>query len=136
MKKLILILSLVFGATLFANAQNRNSADTDKLEGTWKMISRNHVKQPAEYTRIALITPTHFVWTLCDDKGRIFDGAGGTWTLEGNTYTETIEMALPSMENYRGLQFVETIDIQGDQMTKTFKVGGNDYVEVWEKVKH
>lgn len=129
MKKFILVLALVFCATLFANAK------APKIEGTWKMVSNNGEPMPFQYTKIALITPTHFIWTLYDKHGNMLNGAGGTWEMKGDTYTETIEMVLPGMRNFYGEKHVETVKFEGDRMIKVFKENGTGYSEIWERVK-
>jgi hypothetical protein len=73
------------------------------LVGTWELVSYMEPNQEvwSEYPDfvgyIKLITPTHFVFVKYNAEGDevLFEG-GGTYSLEGNNYTENILFMYPS----------------------------------------
>lgn len=111
--------------------------------GTWQLASFKYgtdqpgfTDYPQDRRRLKLITATHFTWV---DFGtatkRITGTAGGTYTLNGNTYTESIDFGL-GMDTYFGQKHTFTIRVEGD----TFFLSGTladglKIEEVWQRVK-
>ena len=58
---------------------------------------------------------------------------GGTYTLNGDEYVETVEYANESTKELIKQTFKFTIKIEGDTLTQTGI--GNPYNEVWKRVK-
>src|SRR5688500_14285012 len=86
-----------------------SAAKKDAHLGTWKLVSTRYgdakefTKRGEDSQRIKHITATHFTWVeVVTDSKMIQSGAGGKYTLEGTTYTETIEYAGQGMEAFVG----------------------------------
>jgi hypothetical protein len=106
--------------------------------GTWKLIQSSGNALPEGYTNIKMITPTHFIWVMSDKEGNIISGASGTYTMIGDTYTETILYTLPGMKAWKGKKAFYQVEFN-DNIMKTS--GYLEYdsqkkipnSEVWEK---
>jgi len=95
---------LLFLLTVTVNAQKKVS-----LQGTWEKVSAKYDGKPEGFNgrQIKLITAKHYVWLKHDlkvidslyAKGTLRDSlaahndefGGGTYKIEGDTYTETTE---------------------------------------------
>lgn len=110
--------------------------------GAWKLISYkysangNFVSVPKGDNHIKLITETHFMWAQSDTATMKVSGmAGGTYTLKGNTYTESIDYGV-GMNNYLGRQQVFTLLVEGDQLFLSGMLSDGYHVEeVWKRLK-
>lgn len=111
-----------------------------ELEGTWQLISARMItKKDTTYTdhtkgekMIKIITPTHFSFFRHDlNKGKdsataIFSAGGGTYTLKGDQYTESLEYF--NAREWEGNDFSFTVTITGDTLVQTGleKIEGTD----------
>lgn len=113
------------------------------LLGTWEMVSTKYgdaqdFTPPGEDLKaLKFITPTHFVWTHFDPKTKkISNSMGGTYTYEGDTYTETPQFAYEGMETYLGKPQKFTVKIEGDKLTQSGALSdGMKIQEIWKRVK-
>ena len=69
-------------------------------------------------------------------EGTVLKGGGGTYRLDGDTYTETIDYGLPGMVRFIGKQAVYQIGVERD----TMRISGvlDDQIEVrevWVRVR-
>lgn len=89
---------------------------------------------PAAGGRLKFRTGKHWTMTQSDSEtGRVVMHDGGTYTLEGDRYTETIAYANASTAGDIGKTFMFTVKVEGDTMTQ---IGvGNPYTEVWKRLK-
>lgn len=111
------------------NAQNVD------VKGTWKLIESSGVNAPSDYHQVKLITPTHFIWMLSDKDGNIVSGAGGTYTMRKDTYTELITMVLPGMKPFYQKKATYKVEIKGKRMTiKGMLDDKINNEEIWEKI--
>lgn len=128
--------------SLFASAQE-SPAKKDAHLGTWKLVStkygdaKDFTKRGDDTTRIKHITATHFTWVeVVTDSKKIVSGAGGKHTLEGTTYTETIDYAGEGMEAFVGKPQKFTVKIEGDKLHQSGVLSnGLKIEEVWERMK-
>ena len=148
MKRAIIGTGLVFIVlSIFAigmqvgNRDNENSIRSD-LIGTWKQVSMkvNGIVNPIPqaYTTYKHITSAGFVWLSYDKiSGKIIRAAGGTYTLNGNTYTETIEYGIGSdYEIVKNSKHSFTANIDGDRWYHNGKLANGQTIdEVWERVR-
>jgi hypothetical protein len=101
-----------------------NSAD---VEGTWQLISGTLVEKGdttvTDYTvnrrMIKILNKTHFSFLNHDlqqgkDSTASFIAGGGTYTLNGDQYTEYLEYC--SERGWEGNTFAFTVKIQGDTL--------------------
>ena len=75
-------------------------------------------------------------WTITDFNtatGEVVFHHGGTYTLDGITYTETINFATEGTQNLIGTTYTFEIDAQGDSFTQTGV--NNSFTEEWTRLK-
>ncbi len=103
-----------------------------KLVGTWESTPRQDGTRQLKY-----ITPTHFVWVIYDvEKKTPLGSAGGTWTLKGDTYKETVDFAADGWEHLRGKTVELTSKVDGDKWTVQGTLDtGFKIDETWERQK-
>ena len=120
-----------------------SSCATEKrspLEGVWELVSAEWTYPdttrkitPADWSQIKIITKSHFVFagqepnrTKISGAGsdaelismaQEFFGGGGTYTLEGDTYTETMQYY--SNPNYISVSLPWKIEIEGTQLIQS-----------------
>lgn len=78
--------------------------------GTWQLASykygtnrQDFADFPSGQRRIKLITQTHFAWVQFDTATKLSQSiAGGSYSLSGDMYTESIDFADAGMAPYLG----------------------------------
>ncbi|PKV52824.1 hypothetical protein ATE84_4952 [Aquimarina sp. MAR_2010_214] len=98
------------------------SKEVKKIEGAWKMVY-GEIKE-GDSVKIKDMTTSDFIKIIGKDHFAFFNqdhtnpdgfyGGGGTYTLEGNTYTETLQYC--AVEAVRGHKFPFTVEIKGDTL--------------------
>jgi len=136
-----LILALPAATTRQLRADDKPAADgpsqlAKQMIGTWVLAGTPEKVEepPANGGRYKFFTGKHWCVTQADpDSGEIIYHHGGTYTLDGDTYEETI---LYSTANNAGLikqTFTFKVKVEGDTYTQ---IGvGNPYNEVWKRAK-
>jgi hypothetical protein len=151
---------LLIGTLLSCAPEKKN-----KLEGVWELVSAKYTipdttyeSTQANWTQIKLITKSHFAFVgekpnrphhkgWGTDSERLaaadaFLAGGGTYTLEGDTYTEHVEYFLTP--NYVPVSMSFKCQVEGDQWILTGKLptkslGIADYdmelYEVWNRIE-
>jgi hypothetical protein len=91
---------------------------------------------PQSQRRIKLITETHFTWVQFDTATKKVSGtAGGTYSLNENTYTESIDFGL-AMDTYLGQKHAFTIRVEGEKFSLSGSLAdGLKIEEVWQRAK-
>ena len=105
-----------------------------ELIGTWVLSGRpGDVGQPpAAGGRIKMITDSHWSATQFDPRdGSVRFHHGGTYTLKGNEYVESVEYANQNTSERVGKTAKFKITIEGDTLTQIGK--GNPWKEVWKR---
>ena len=124
-------------------AQQESKKSSGSHLGTWQLASFKYGTNQPGFTdfpqsqrRIKLITETHFTWIQFDATTKKVSGtAGGTYSLSGNTYTETIDFGL-GMDTYFGQKHAFTIRVEGDKLFLSGSLAdGLKIEEVWQRVK-
>ena len=112
------------------------------LVGTWKMASMKVNGEDNPLTREAVtykhVTPAGFTWlSYPKETGKVFRAAGGTYTLRGDEYTETIEYGVGSdFEGIKNASHPFKCRIEGDTWHHNGKLaGGTTIDEEWTRVK-
>ena len=83
--------------------------------------------------RLKFRTGNHWNLTHADEAGFVVEHFGGTYTLQGNEYTETQDYGDETWMKDNGKSFKFTVKVEGDTMTQ---IGvGNPYNEVWKRAK-
>lgn len=125
MKPAILPVTLALGL-LSCASQN---ASTVPITGTWRLISGTTITKGdtsvIDYTKgismIKIINDSHFAFLKHDqaapkDSSNHFDAGGGSYTLNGSTYTEHLDYY--GDRNWEGKTFTFTVSIANDTLTQ------------------
>ncbi|MGD0261857.1 MAG: hypothetical protein ABSD29_18975 [Verrucomicrobiota bacterium] len=135
---------LALAAVLFAglglitltDASSGSSHLAKDLIGTWILVGKpgEFGQAPAAGGRLKFWTGTHWCITQADPKnGVVIFHHGGTYTLKGDNYLETVEFANPSTKDRIGKTGKYTLKIEGETLTQ---IGiGNPWREVWKRAK-
>src|SRR5947207_1992540 len=137
----IVVAAVVLTATLVAQQQIAKGSGTHL--GTWQLIStkygdaKDFADFPNEQRRVKLITATHFTWVQYDTASKKVESmAGGPYTLDGDSYTETIEFVGTGMETYLSKKQPFTIKVNGDKLNQSGQLSdGLKIEEVWQRLK-
>jgi len=123
----ILVCLLVTGCT--TNHENADeSEDNISLEGTWQLIKEIHhiygetewEDTPENLIYMKHITPTHFTWVSYDKSTETLIGTGGgTYTFDGDKYTEYIDFFYPAGSNELGQAIPFTVGMEEGQWFHT-----------------
>jgi hypothetical protein len=109
------------------------------LIGTWVLVGTPDKvgDPPASGGRLKFRTGRHWVVTQADpDTGKVMFHHGGTYTLDGDTYTETVEYANESTADLIKKTFKFKVKVEGDTYTQTGVGDDNPFQgEVWKRVK-
>ena len=113
------------------------------IMGTWQLDSYKYGTETNSFTSITadrphikLITENRFLWVTYDAETRkILESAGGTYTLNGENYIESIDYGF-NMEGYLGTKSNFKIKVE-DGMFYLSGVLSSGYKieEIWQKVK-
>jgi hypothetical protein len=102
------------------------------LIGTWEIVGRPD-GQAIDANSLKFFTGKHWIVALFDDNGNVQYSHGGTYTLDGDQYAETIKFAGGQTATLIGQTFKFKITVEGDKYTQ---IGvGNNYDEVWRRAK-
>ena len=153
MKYLKVLLSVLL-LTLFVSCATE---EKNKFEGVWELISTKStspdttvVRTQADWKQIKVITKSHFVWIgQAPNRAKFLEGGsdaellaaaitfgagGGTYTFEGDTYTEHIEFF--SNPNFVGVSIPFEFQIKGDQWIHSGTTPSDvEIVVVWERIE-
>jgi hypothetical protein len=106
------------------------------LIGTWILAGEPGKvgEVPEAGGRLKFFTGRHWAITQADPQtGVTLFHHGGTYTLKGNEYLETVEYANENTTNLIKQTFKFTLQIEGDTLTQTGV--GNAWNEVWKRAK-
>jgi hypothetical protein len=127
--------SLVLAQEKPASAQKELPLAKNLL-GTWILVGQPGKvgEAPAAGGRLKFFTGRHWIITQADPRsGVTIYHHGGTYTLNGDEYAETIEYANESTKELIKQTFKFTIKVEGDTLTQNGI--GNPFNEVWKRVK-
>src|SRR5437867_1276568 len=134
--------ALLLSTATYLQAQDKPAAAKEQsplaknLLGTWILVGEPGKVEEASASggRLKFFTGRHWTITQADAKtGVTIFHHGGTYTLNGNEYAETVEYANESTKELIKQTFKFTIKIEGDTLTQTGI--GNPFNEVWKRVK-
>lgn len=136
MNKILLVFAIALTAAFLTWSQtNGNQARTSKLEGTWELVSGQQLPKGAR--DIKIISGGHFIWVAYDtEKGKPLYTGGGTYILNGSSYTEHIDFMSDEISAGilgKGQPF--TVKVDGDTLTQTGALSnGQSLSETWKRV--
>jgi len=104
--------------------------------GTWIQVGTPDkiVDPPPAKGPLKFMTGKYWTYTQADpETGKVVYHHGGTYTLDGDNYAETINYANESTATMIGQTFKFKLKVEGDTLTQ---VGiGNPYSQVWKRAK-
>ena len=133
--KVLIALPITLAAVALAWSQKTGGHAKSQLDGVWELVSGQPLPKGAR--DIKVIVGKHFIFAAYDtENGRPLYTAGGTYTLNGNSYTEHMDFASDVIAGGligKDQQF--TIKVEGDTFTQTGTLtNGNALSEVWRRV--
>lgn len=127
MKYKLLPVILPLGLLLSCSSETPSSV---AITGTWRLVSGATITGKdstiTDYTKglsmIKIINDSHFAFLKHDvnspkDSSNHFDGGGGSYTLEGNKYTEHLDYY--SDRGWEGKSFTFTVSISNDTLVQS-----------------
>jgi hypothetical protein len=115
--------------------QNKLAKD---LIGTWVLVGTpDKVGDPPESGgRFKFRTGKHWCITEADpETGKVVFHHGGTYTLDSDTYTETVEYANDNTAGLIKKSLKFKVKVEEDTNTQTGIGDDNPFNEVWKRVK-
>jgi hypothetical protein len=113
-----------------------------KLIGTWKMLTAKYGGMendfPKRLTVLKYVTQTHFIWIRINPENQeIIQSAGGTCSINDDTYTETALYGFGAdFTIVRDQTFTFKWKIENEKWYHTTTLAnGMKIEEVWERVK-
>lgn len=136
MKKVLLVFAITLPALFVVLSQTNGShAKKSQLDGTWELVSGQPLPKGAR--DIKIISGGHLIFVAYDtEKEKPLYTGGGTYILNGSSYTEHIDFA--SDEISAGLVGKDqpfTVKVDGDTFTRTGTLSnGKGLSEIWKRV--
>jgi hypothetical protein len=107
----------------------------DSLLGAWELVGVPGIDaQPKPGARMKFWGLKH--WTITEsnpETGELVFHHGGTYTLDGDNYEETITFAAENTRNMIGTKLKFKIKVDGDTYVQTGI--GNSFTEQWQRLK-
>ena len=135
MKKVSLVLAIAFGAVFFAWSQtNGGHAEKSQLDGTWELVNGQQLPKGAR--DIKIISGGHFIFAAYDtEKGELLYTGGGTYILNGSSYTEHVDFGDKVSAGIVGKDQRFTVKIDGDRFVQAGTLSnGKGLSETWRRV--
>jgi hypothetical protein len=136
MKVLLVFLAIALAAVFVAFSQTKGSdAKKNQLEGTWELVSGQPL--PKGTRDIKIISGRHFIFVAYDtQKGNPLYTGGGTYILNGSSYTEHMDFASDRISaGLIGKDQPFTVKIDGDTFTQTGTLSnGKGLSETWKRI--
>jgi hypothetical protein len=137
-----LIAGLITGVALLSSTflLPTKAADKTKAEdksilsqliGEWEEVSRGDGKPlPADFGEFKFIGGKHWSVLNVDSKTKSLRSClGGTYTLNGNEYVESVEYGTPNMPaEMIGQKFKFKVTVEGDKFTQIGIGNGHSYI--------
>ncbi len=103
-----------------------------QLVGTWVLDGT----PPAQGARLKFFTGRHWAITEADPKtGKVVSHHGGTYALDGDTYTETVEYANENTASLIGKTFKFKVKVEAGVYKQAVIGDDNRFAEAWKRSK-
>jgi hypothetical protein len=134
---LAILVSIVTIAQLRAQDETvKPEAEPSKLAtdliGTWELVGSPDGEE-FDINALKFFTGKHWTVIHFDDDGHIQYSHGGTYTIDGDQYAETIKYASEQTAALIGQTLKFKIKVEGDKYTQLGVE--NPYNEVWRRAK-
>lgn len=133
--KLLIALPITLAAIALAGSQTSSGhAKMRYLDGVLQLISGQPL--PKGVRDIKMLSRGHFIFAAYDTQnGRPLYAAGGTYILNGSSYTEHMDFASDVIAALVGKDQQFTVKVDGDTFTQTGTLSnGKSLSEVWKRV--
>jgi hypothetical protein len=139
-RALVVVAVLAAATTTRADDPKGEAKADNKVVGSWKLMSAKYDGKestlPKGYTQLKHVTPTHFMWAVYGEDGKVTAALGGTYTLKGDEYVETPEYGMVGFEQVKGKPQMFKWKVEGNKGYLTGKLStGKTVEEVWERVE-
>lgn len=134
-KKSLLVFAIAAALPAFSQTEHGRAAQSP-LDGTWELVSGQPLPKGAHDVKI--ISAGHFMFVAYDtESGKPLYAAGGTFALDGSSYTEHIDfMSEKISAGMIGKDQHFTVKIDGDTFTQTGTRSNGKYLsEVWKRAR-
>jgi len=132
MIKLVTLSVLIFCSSAMAAMPE----EPHPLVGTWKKVATRDSKDgawvpmPEKYSMLKHITPTHVSWAVFrNDTKEVVMAMGGRVTIDGKSYTETVDYGLGSIMNLLNTRQKFTWKIEGGRFYQAGTLTNGTYLE-------
>jgi hypothetical protein len=138
---LVGVLAFACGRSAADEPKTTGAKTENRLVGTWKLLSAKYggkeIQLPEGTTKFKHVTPTQFMWLVCEKDGKVSAGWGGTYTFKGEEYIETPEYGVRGVpEEYKGKLQEFKWKVQENKWYHVGKLStGLTIDEVWERVE-
>jgi hypothetical protein len=118
------------------------SKKATEIQGTWKLVSYNYggdsIMKPVyeKLERLKLITDSKFCWIHFNSEDHIVtSSAGGSYSFDGENYTENLEFGGMGMKDYLGKSQKFTVKVENNKLYLSGALSdGLKIKEVWERI--
>jgi len=131
MKQLVAAIVVAMLISCNDKSQSDNKTPANSLQGTWKLLTGTVIEKGdttiTDYTKgrsfIKVINASHFAFIMHDlNKGKDslsaeFSAGAGTYSLNGNSYTENLEYC--NAREWEDHDFPFTVTISGDTLIQS-----------------
>jgi hypothetical protein len=137
----VVALATMTSATGSSAEPKPDTKTENKLVGTWKLVSAKYGGQDSSLvagsTTLKHVTPSQFMWASYDKDGKVNRAAGGSYTLNSETYEETPEYGMSSdFEIIKGKPQKFKWKVEGNKWYHNGELSnGLTIEEVWERVE-
>jgi hypothetical protein len=125
--------ALIYAQDEAPKAETEPSKLQDDLIGAWTVAESPVGQEVTDGRFLKFFGRKHWATSHSDEDGGVTYYHGGTYTLDGDTYEETVEFATGQSTQLVGQKFKFKIKVEGDTYTQTGI--GNPYNEVWNRGK-
>ena len=135
MKKISLVFVITFGAVLFVWSQSGyGQPQKSQLDGAWELVGAQQL--PKDARDIKIISGGHFIFATYDTvKGELLGTGGGTYILNGSSYTEHVDFGQELSDGIVGKDQHFTVKIDGDTFVQAGTLSnGKDLSETWKRI--
>ena len=135
MKKVSLVLAIAFGAVFFSWSQtNGGQTKKSQLDGAWELVAGQQLPKGAR--EIKIISGGHFMFAAYDTgKGELLGTGGGTYVLNGSSYTEHVDFGDRISPGVVGRDQQFTAKIDGDTFVQAGTLSnGKSLSETWKRI--
>ena len=129
-------LAIMFCVSVSFSTDINSSYSPDQIIGVWKQVSPE-LGGDGEQDKIKIITKGHFVW-IHTINGDIVMSLGGEYSIDGDTYIESIRYGAPTNQRIAfGRRVIYKVSFEGN---RKHIIGGYEntnrvFNEIWERVE-